>query len=114
MLIQGFWDSLGGNKNLGLGFKRNIKMDLLKAYATIIVYYGDQVDREIRRKKFNKVKDRRHSFKSHRNCFVCQKGHDLIRHHIIQLQNGGINSKRNIVTLCKECHTEIHPHLKQS
>jgi 5-methylcytosine-specific restriction endonuclease McrA len=33
------------------------------------------------------------------------------RHHIIALGKGGDNRKRNIVSLCNECHAEIHPWL---
>ena len=42
-----------------------------------------------------------------RRCFACrEKGHH--RHHIIQLQHGGPNVPSNIVTLCRECHADVH------
>lgn len=29
-------------------------------------------------------------------------------HHIIQIQHGGRNRKRNLVLLCRECHALVH------
>jgi len=40
-------------------------------------------------------------------CFTCS-GTVKHRHHIVQLQHGGINVPRNIVGLCERCHAEIH------
>ena len=51
------------------------------------------------------------SYKSRQPCFACG-GRSHVRHHIIQLQHGGSNKKRNIVRLCHDCHAEIHPWLK--
>jgi len=30
------------------------------------------------------------------------------RHHIVQIQNGGLNKPINLVLLCKSCHREVH------
>lgn len=41
-------------------------------------------------------------------CYVC-KEKAVHRHHLIQLQYGGTNIKKNLVGLCELCHTTIHP-----
>lgn len=33
-------------------------------------------------------------------------------HHIIPLNGGGVNIRLNLVPLCIDCHTEIHPWMK--
>jgi hypothetical protein len=35
-------------------------------------------------------------------------GQHLEVHHIIQVQNMGRNVPKNLITLCKSCHTELH------
>jgi 5-methylcytosine-specific restriction endonuclease McrA len=37
-----------------------------------------------------------------------------VRHHIIQIQNGGNNRWQNIIALCNDCHAVIHPWLRKS
>jgi len=32
-------------------------------------------------------------------------------HHVIEIQNGGSNSPRNLVSLCHSCHQYLHPWL---
>lgn len=49
-----------------------------------------------------------------RHCFCCGISRNsvrLIRHHIVQVQNGGSNTKRNLVAICQHCHASIHPWL---
>jgi len=48
----------------------------------------------------------------HGNCWVCGKYAILVRHHVIQLQNGGSNWHLNIEMICDECHAAIHPWLE--
>ena len=48
---------------------------------------------------------------SRKQCYICDRNGE-VRHHIIGLDNGGSNSHNNIRTLCKKCHSEIHPWLK--
>lgn len=48
-------------------------------------------------------------------CFVClSEDFKTYRHHAIQIQHGGSNSPRNVVTLCHACHQKIHPWLDPS
>src|SRR3990167_8333799 len=41
-------------------------------------------------------------------CWVCQNVAATARHHIIQVQHGGGNDRRNIVPICNGCHAAIH------
>jgi 5-methylcytosine-specific restriction endonuclease McrA len=44
-------------------------------------------------------------------CWVCKKPAD-VRHHVIPISKGGSNKRNNIVPLCTQCHTEVHPHMR--
>ena len=45
-------------------------------------------------------------------CYGCQSTTaNLYFHHIIEIQNGGSNAKRNLVPLCFPCHKRLHPWL---
>lgn len=44
-------------------------------------------------------------------CWACAGFADLVRHHVIQLQNGGTNWHLNTVKICEACHAAIHPWL---
>ena len=44
-------------------------------------------------------------------CFACARP-GYIRHHVIQVMNGGRNKATNLVRLCKECHDQIHPWMR--
>ncbi len=57
------------------------------------------------RKQFNKEFG---GFDVQEPCFVCAGPEWHHRHHVIQLQNGGGNSKANIVRLCRKCHSAVH------
>lgn len=50
-------------------------------------------------------------------CFACQRLNATHRHHVIQVQHGGRNTRSNLVRLCVRCHAEVHPwmdpHLEQ-
>lgn len=46
-----------------------------------------------------------------RDKYECQKcfGKDFLQiHHIIERKNGGTNALNNLITLCKECHRDLH------
>lgn len=105
--INDFWGSFGGIKNQGINFSKEEKLKKLIELSNVIIQYKNNLDLGVRRSKFNNVKFDRHSLKSHKNCFICLNNAD-VRHHIIQLQNGGINSKKNLVSLCNSCHKKIH------
>ena len=111
-LIDGFWDRFGGVKTQGRGLETRDKLGALKRMASVVVPYKNQSSRNERRRKFDMVKATRHKMHTHARCFACGEP-ATCRHHIIQLQNGGINSKRNMVSLCDPCHGEVHPWLRR-
>lgn len=58
------------------------------------------------------LKPKIYQLKDKKECFVCLN-QSFIKHHVIQLQNGGSNVQNNIVFLCEDCHCKIHPWLKK-
>ncbi len=46
-------------------------------------------------------------------CRNCGSTQDLDVHHIVPLSRGGTNHLDNLVTLCRRCHTGVHPHMEQ-
>lgn len=106
-----FWFKFGGKKNKGFECSQFEKLQALKVLAATVIPFNKQQALEVRREIFNASKGKLHSFKRYGNCFVClNEAH--ARHHIIQLKNGGINSKKNLVSLCDPCHELIHPWMK--
>jgi len=110
-LLQ-FWERFGGKKQRGEGFTKDEKIAALIDYSKIVIVYRNQTSIAHRREKFDGIKSVMHKMHIRRNsvCFACGGAPDC-RHHIVQLQNGGINSKKNIVSLCNSCHSKIHPWL---
>lgn len=103
-------EALKGNFNGGLKSKEE-RLHVLIDYAKIVI--GWKTDPSKKRTQFNQIKKTLHrvELKINTKCFVClEPAH--CRHHIIQLQNGGLNQKKNVVSLCNGCHAEIHPWLK--
>jgi len=51
-----------------------------------------------------------------RDTYTCQncgaQGVELHIHHIIPLSKGGSNDPGNLITLCRECHEAVHPHMR--
>jgi len=106
-----FWDRFGGKKTKGVGFSNQEKISALVAMADLVIPYHKQKALTQRRVEFNETKRTLHPWKRFGFCFVCGE-QGTARHHIVQLKNGGINSRKNIVSLCDSCHAEIHPWLK--
>ncbi|MHC1625354.1 MAG: CFI-box-CTERM domain-containing protein, partial [Methermicoccaceae archaeon] len=52
----------------------------------------------------------------HRDGYRCRKcgrtNTELHVHHIMPLSKGGSSDPSNLITLCRDCHENIHPHLK--
>lgn len=51
---------------------------------------------------------RKGRIRDHQTCQCCGSTHNPQGHHIVQHQWGGAASKDNIVTLCQDCHNEVH------
>lgn len=112
--IKQFWLEFGadGNKTYRSPKSKQQTLDRLKDMGDMIVFRNNDTPKnKIARKKFDWVKAARHSLKSHRMCFACGAKAD-VRHHIIWLKHGGLNSKRNLISLCNPCHAYIHPWLQ--
>lgn len=42
-------------------------------------------------------------------CQICGKKHTRLEvHHIVYRSNGGTNDETNLITLCEECHADVH------
>lgn len=105
-------EALKGNINGGVRTS-NERLKILTDYSQIVINYSSETYKK--RVDFNQVKETLHkSSKSiNRKCFVCL-GQAHCRHHIIQLKNGGMNDKKNLVSLCNSCHANIHPWLQNT
>lgn len=117
-LLRGFWANFGGTVNRWIPSKNDFskkgqdkKLKFLREYSNIVFIFKNGMSLAEKRQKFLKRKKYK-GYLRRGFCFVCGIRTDLIRHHIIQLQNGGYNSKRNIVVLCENCHSDVHPWLK--
>lgn len=113
ILLDSFWNAYGldGHKHVKSSKPKEDTLEALRVIGETVLWKHKKLTLDKKRAKWNKVKNSRHRFASHDLCFVCRSKGE-IRHHIIWLSNGGLNSKRNIITLCKFCHAEIHPWLK--
>lgn len=112
VLIKEFWDNFGGTRNAGVQYSYVHKMAALVEWSgRIIDGYRNRKPLSAIRSAFDEIKAQRfRMLHIRRKCFACLGKAD-VRHHIIQLQNGGINCKKNVVYLCHTCHKEIHPWL---
>jgi 5-methylcytosine-specific restriction endonuclease McrA len=93
--------------------KRNRRMHYLKKMAEKVIISRTLEEIKQFRAGFDQNKIRHLSLTEKSNCFTCSNVATL-RHHVIQLQNGGRNKRNNIVPLCSRCHGNIHPHLNRS
>lgn len=110
LLLKDFWDTFGSNRNNGIGYDESFKMEYVIALANIKIKYKAQKTLKNRRNNFNKNFNKKPVKRP--PCFICNVKSQC-RHHMIQLQNGGINCKRNIINLCNKCHATIHPWLRK-
>jgi len=113
LALEDFWKDFGGwyPRRDYSRFSASFKLARLNQMAALVIEYKKQNGSSTRRSEFNEVKSRLCRDPIGSPCFVCGK-QGRARHHIIQLQNGGINARRNLVILCEPCHAEIHPWLK--
>lgn len=109
--LTAFWEKFG-SKRASTQHPAWDKLRALIELAALVIPYHKQQPTQDRRADFNGVKRDLHSFQRFGQCWVCLAPASC-RHHIVQLQNGGINSRKNVVSLCDPCHAEIHPWLKE-
>jgi 5-methylcytosine-specific restriction endonuclease McrA len=114
LFLKAFWLEFGvdGNKTYKSPKPKDYTLNRLRDIGLLVVFRKNDITKNtLRRESFNNVKGKRHSFKSHKICFACGELAE-VRHHIIWIKNGGLNSKKNLVSLCKPCHAFIHPWLQ--
>lgn len=87
------------------------KLDLLIDFSKIVIERIDKPELQKRREAFLKAKHLLLPDVKDRLCLCCQFPAE-VRHHVIQLKNGGTNYNKNVVPLCESCHGKIHPHIK--
>lgn len=94
------------------GMARNPNVDriaLLKQIADVAIDRPIDWDGGLIREVSRKAQRRLHG----ERCFSCRtEARKVYWHHILQVQNGGSNTPRNLVLLCARCHRDIHPWLK--
>ncbi len=99
-------------KNVEIGkcsgrcWARAKKLQWLTALGSVKFAVLGRDERLNRREKFNKHWSLK-GMSDGMPCFLCgSEAHH--RHHLIQLQHGGINTQKNHVPLCRSCHTDVH------
>lgn len=85
------------------------KLDLLRGMADKVFGRPGAWNAE-KRRRFEQIKNKYYQLEG--PCKVCGRPSE-VRHHIIQLRNGGSNHGSNVIRLCKDCHSEIHPWLRR-
>lgn len=93
--LNEFWKQIGQGAD---------KLALLRAFAEVAIIRPDGWSPEAVRAEFQAL-----TFGDD-NCFVCFY-HETHIHHIIQIQHGGSNHRRNYAALCERCHGTVHPWL---
>jgi len=111
--LKEFWSNFepcgpGPNQCLGKCRSKEFKLKILKEYAEKSYSFKRRMPLGKRREQFKNNRRLRNKFRW--PCFVCGSEAEA-RHHIIELQGGATNSKRNVIPICHQCHALIHPWL---
>ncbi len=93
-------------QDIGKPERRRLTGDAIKRYG-----FNKRIPLVDRRKQF--VRSPYLRGKRNSPCWVCLEPAEA-RHHIIELQHGGTNAKRNVIPICRGCHAEVHPWMKKS
>jgi len=97
--MRDFWSRVRGSS-------KGQRLALLQDFADRVYEYPPAWLIDHRRDQFGDLERRVLSG----DCFVCHLPAQC-RHHIIQIQHGGLNRRDNVVGLCHPCHAVIHPWL---
>lgn len=92
------------------------RMEKLKKFSKMRLRLVLKEKLDKKRENFEKyTKQSRHIRECRKNinhCWICGVlGHELILHHIIPLSMGGNSMDHNVVFICKQCHSILHPWL---
>lgn len=110
-LLRKFWDTHGERRSISAEDHTDVIGDLMRLGEVVLVYSAAKLTPQRKRKVFDLNKNRRHRYMTKgAPCLACGAPAQ-VRHHIIWIKHGGINSKRNICFLCHDCHGLIHPWL---
>lgn len=91
--LQEFWKQVGDGED---------RLSLLRAFAEVAIVRPDGWNYDEVRAEFQALRF------GQENCFVCYYS-EVQYHHVIQIQHGGSNHRRNFVAICERCHAAIHP-----
>ena len=84
------------------------RIALLKQIADVAIERPSNWDGGVIREHARKAQRRLYGWR----CFCCRtEARSVYWHHVVQVQNGGSNTPRNMLTLCARCHRDIHPWL---
>lgn len=106
-LLEEFWRAQG---DLAID-----RLQLLRLYAMVVVSRPAEWDARAVRAEFHRLYPRP-SHQGTLGCFSCfARGRRLHRHHVVQIQHGGSNDRRNLVSVCDtatgrgaSCHQTLH------
>lgn len=62
-------------------------------------------------KDYEKCRKKKNELTSNK-CYICG-GTAYCMHHIIPLYSNGKNRKRNLIPVCFDCHSKIHPFMNK-
>ena len=80
----------------------------------VVKYSLDRFGNLLRRRKNWRNSERAYSRQFIKDaCELCNCMQDLTIHHIVPLSKGGSREKNNCITLCRECHVEVHQGIKK-
>jgi len=79
---------------------------LLQEFAERLVYTHP-------RRRYASTRRRHLKIRLRGSCWACRMRPAVHRHHIIQVQYGGLNRSANGVGLCYGCHAVVHPWMRR-
>ena len=105
-LLETFWSRFGNRRASTLPHAQT--MTILKFMASVhLIEKSPRTPDELKEEMH--TPGRSPSFPPASPCFACHCSGELERHHLIQLSAGGDNDRDNLVLLCGECHSRLHP-----
>lgn len=103
VILNEFWSDICADKPDRLGMLRHMASVCISPIGISVL--------KRRRRSFDSIKNSKFPILNNL-CWCCEYRPAVIRHHIIQLQNGGpVTTSNNIVYLCNTCHSDVHPWL---
>ena len=91
-------------------YEPDARLDLLREMAEVVIEDVGAWELEVRRRDY--LRDYR-GFPLSKRCFVCAE-RAAQQHHVILLSLGGENSYLNLVPICKSCHEDVHPWMRNA